>query len=615
MPSPLSGESLSDAYMRRGQIQAAGIQAQQRPWAQAVQSIGQQTAGTLASAMKERHELPARNLEMMSNLADLEYRRQQTAQLNANSKMKGLTDTINILSTIQGMNETKRRADREIKHDDIDMMNKRTTFWEKFGATMHNTPDVSKETMHNALRREGIDVGVISEDMIGEYGPMHDDNFYANLNNIGQPVKEAFTYEFTKDDTGRLKVTRVAKPFKFGDEVEMDQEPTLYRLELKGEFGEPVPGTQIVYPNGETAIMDAEGYQVENPELWKARTAAGAGMPGGPPVRMMLQEYYDTRTGRNKMAWANPYTMELFELNSPNRRITDADIALTTQQQERQDQMETATFALANLFNVAMTKEHAERMPTVTDSAGNPILFGSDDAIFTSPKAFQLVKNLFGYLGTWIGTAPVYKQFLDFRLGLGGELAVASQGSRPSDADILRIWGPIIPDTWDTGESAFPKMVFMAGWLQSRDIRHQRANEKGRDPNAFSVVQYSQEMVEANNGKGRFFGDISVPSMADTGGKNPDGSPLMAPVVRRWVPTVKDCYDPASCPGGWTSQEKWDANKFDDQEWLGSEANKYQAPEFPVNEKNQRVISGIEEIMEPLENLNLSGGVLGGPPQ
>lgn len=113
MPSPLSGESLSDAYMRRGQIQAAGIQAQQRPWAQAVQSIGQQTAGTLASAMKERHELPARNLEMMSNLADLEYRRQQTAQLNANSKMKGLTDTINILSTIQGMNETKRRADRE----------------------------------------------------------------------------------------------------------------------------------------------------------------------------------------------------------------------------------------------------------------------------------------------------------------------------------------------------------------------------------------------------------------------------------------------------------------------------------------------------------------------
>ncbi len=41
---------------------------------------------------------------------------------------------------------------------------------------------------------------------------------------------------------------------------------------------------------------------------------------------------------------------------------------------------------------------------------------------------------------------PVYRTYVSARKALAGALAVAQQGSRPSDADILQIWLPLIPD-------------------------------------------------------------------------------------------------------------------------------------------------------------------------
>ena len=56
------------------------------------------------------------------------------------------------------------------------------------------------------------------------------------------------------------------------------------------------------------------------------------------------------------------------------------------------------------------------------------------------------------------GTDPEFRTYQDARMALAGNLAVAQQGSRPSDADIKAIWLPLVPDAYrDTSESAAMK--------------------------------------------------------------------------------------------------------------------------------------------------------------
>ena len=54
-----------------------------------------------------------------------------------------------------------------------------------------------------------------------------------------------------------------------------------------------------------------------------------------------------------------------------------------------------------------------------------------------------------------LASDPEYRTYQDARLALAGNLAVAQQGSRPSDADIKAIWLPLIPNVFaDTIDSA-----------------------------------------------------------------------------------------------------------------------------------------------------------------
>lgn len=56
------------------------------------------------------------------------------------------------------------------------------------------------------------------------------------------------------------------------------------------------------------------------------------------------------------------------------------------------------------------------------------------------------------------GSDPEFKTYQDARVATAGNLAVAQQGSRPSDADVIRIWLPLVPDAYsDTEESAVIK--------------------------------------------------------------------------------------------------------------------------------------------------------------
>lgn len=57
-----------------------------------------------------------------------------------------------------------------------------------------------------------------------------------------------------------------------------------------------------------------------------------------------------------------------------------------------------------------------------------------------------------------MGQDPEYRVYQDARMALAGNLAVAQQGSRPSDADIRAIWLPMVPNVFtDTTESAAMK--------------------------------------------------------------------------------------------------------------------------------------------------------------
>jgi hypothetical protein len=54
-----------------------------------------------------------------------------------------------------------------------------------------------------------------------------------------------------------------------------------------------------------------------------------------------------------------------------------------------------------------------------------------------------------------LGNDPEYRVYQDARVALAGNLAVAQQGTRPSDADIKSVWLPLVPDAFrDTDESA-----------------------------------------------------------------------------------------------------------------------------------------------------------------
>lgn len=67
----------------------------------------------------------------------------------------------------------------------------------------------------------------------------------------------------------------------------------------------------------------------------------------------------------------------------------------------------------------------------------------------------RLVKDL-------IAGDPEFRAYQDSRRALAGELAVLSQGSRPSDADIERVWVPLVADVFaDSPESAAIKWEIM----------------------------------------------------------------------------------------------------------------------------------------------------------
>ena len=80
---------------------------------------------------------------------------------------------------------------------------------------------------------------------------------------------------------------------------------------------------------------------------------------------------------------------------------------------------------------------------------------GLSEKIITKVGPAQRAAAITRGAETVFGNDPEFRTYQDARMALAGNLAVAQQGSRPSDADIKAIWLPLVPDPYrDTAESA-----------------------------------------------------------------------------------------------------------------------------------------------------------------
>ena len=81
---------------------------------------------------------------------------------------------------------------------------------------------------------------------------------------------------------------------------------------------------------------------------------------------------------------------------------------------------------------------------------------GLGDKVITEKAAIvQRAKASGRKVESVLGDDPDFKAYQAARFALAGNLAVAQQGSRPSDADIFRVWLPLVPDEFsDTQNSA-----------------------------------------------------------------------------------------------------------------------------------------------------------------
>ena len=90
------------------------------------------------------------------------------------------------------------------------------------------------------------------------------------------------------------------------------------------------------------------------------------------------------------------------------------------------------------------------------------------------------------------GTDPEFRTYQDARMALAGNLAVAQQGSRPSDADIKAIWLPLVPDAYrDTSESANLK------WNLIKTMSNQPVDAPGIREAAASILQQNGKANDA----------------------------------------------------------------------------------------------------------------------
>ena len=533
MPSPLSGQSLSDAFMRRGQMQAAGIQAQQRPWVQAVQSIGQETAGSLRSAMKERHELPQRQLQEMSDITDMEYRRTQIADAKANRVMNNLKNSLDLYKTYTELEQNSERFEAwqaENKHEVLtrswERRNQGDLFREKIGQTLYQLPEGQRESVHNAYIAEGIESGLWKEGDPGTepyFAPLHTDEHYKRLWANGQPLQQAWEFGIDPETEEWTKTNVMLAP---GESIREKIDNTIAHVKLIGPDGQPVSGTKVTSPVSGKSDFYIGKEKIENPKLWES-TLHG---PKTTERKLTLVKGYNNDIKDNDYAFVDQ-NGNFWDQDKPDQPI---EWSFTPELSPAQLQMVAANKSVAasfaSLANRILPPERIGELKQMHDIYGKPLLTGSESAIFRHWGPNQLVMNLLRKGASLVGMDTAMKLFEDHRFAMAGELAVASQGSRPSDADIKAVWLPMIPGLMDTRDTALAKMNYLRTWMDARDISLKRGSAE--------ALQSRAEWEAAKKAEdGTFYGEYRNAGRVPVPGETfPDGRPKFEDTWERWAP-------------------------------------------------------------------------------
>ena len=225
------------------------------------------------------------------------------------------------------------------------------------------------------------------------------------------------------------------------------------------------PTKALVTREGKTIV--AAVPKVEEPKTYKV-TVAG---PKGEKLEKLVTEA-ELKAGvpayqEPDMARADRYLWSM---------APDGTVKLMTPQEVRQTG--SAQPPTADMRNKAAGRELvAKSISAVQDLS---------QRIITKVGPTQRAEALKRGADAVFGNDAEFRTYQDARMGLAGNLAVAQQGSRPSDADIKAIWLPLVPDPYrDTADSAALK------WDLIRTMSNAPPSEGGGAPLPAGVTSFS----------------------------------------------------------------------------------------------------------------------------
>lgn len=161
------------------------------------------------------------------------------------------------------------------------------------------------------------------------------------------------------------------------------------------------------------------------------------------PIQRFQDRQVTNAHGETVIANYDSLTGKYFDANS-GQQLTGIKPKPTAEMQNRQDALKGLVPMLKNLK-------------------------GLSETIITRVGPGQRAEAAKRGLEAMAGNDPEFRVYQDFRAALGVMIAVATQGSRPSDADVFRAALPMVPNPYaDTKESTEKKWKFIFDMFRNR---------------------------------------------------------------------------------------------------------------------------------------------------
>tara|TARA_R110000824_G_scaffold241705_1_gene430472 strand:+ start:58 stop:1524 length:1467 start_codon:yes stop_codon:yes gene_type:complete len=322
-------------------------------------------------------------------------------------------------ASIKAMNEESRAY--QIEESKIENAN-------LFAQAVARHPDLGPELLSEAIAIYGIEGAEIYEGLMKgvkarqEIASGKTEGLQENIHSIATMLEFA-VHPDMQQQLSRAMVQSIADAGQPVLPEMYDFTPDQWR-DLADSYGGERP------PSGETAESeDRDAY------------ARSLGLESGRDLSHEEREDYKRLSAENVRAPQAPRVVQRSWFADPN---TGDDIYLTDDQAIAMGADRSPTADMRN-------KKEGRRLVRASISAIEDL---SRD-IITKVGPAQRADAIKRGVGAVFGTDPEFRVYMDARKALAGNLAVAQQGSRPSDADILAVWLPLVPNAYtDTSASA-----------------------------------------------------------------------------------------------------------------------------------------------------------------